>query len=176
MLQDLLNKFYTTDLYKYISALLISPLWYAFIQHFKEFGASVAVTTVIIFWFCDFIFGTCCAVKSKEFDKSKLPRSLKKLWWYLIFLGIAWMFRFNSIPLAACPIEATIILIEGISVMTNAGNLSGMIILQRLSHTIEKQLDDRLAVLEDKATIVVTPPGTVTTTITTVTGENIHDA
>ena len=147
------------NLHRWIMVFVMSPLWFFFVGKLSIFAVSGPVIGMTFLWFMDFFTGCWKAIKLGTFEKKKMAQCLPNYFIYLMFLAVAASFvaSSSSLALISGAIEAVIIMIVGVSVLANLGEISDKPLLKKLgkilSNNIESHIESRLRVIEKSSAI-----------------------
>lgn len=132
-----------------VSALLAwaSATWGPYLS---AYAADPFVFLVSVLWMLDFILGFWLAARERRLSPRRGLYSLVKWLTYMAVLAVGWAFRVNGIPVddwIALMLGSAICLTEGISVIRNAGRLSGIPRLLALADYLDSEADHQVDLL-----------------------------
>lgn len=131
---------------KWTGSAVLAWMWAQWGTAIQGYAADPFVLIVSVLWALDWVLGFSLAVRERRVSTRRAFYSVVKWLVYMAALGVSWAFRTDGVPwddwiayLIGFAITAT----EGISVLRNAGRLTGLRRLMQLADYLEEEADYR---------------------------------
>ena len=133
--------------YGYLEAtIFLTPAWYLFAHQTELFFTSKAVTLIAILWFVDLLTKNAAYLmdKNKKVVIEKALSSYRMIGVWLLWMGVAYLFRYFGASLVAYPMELGAILIQGGSLFKHVCMCSDREPIRRIGENFEIKMEEKV--------------------------------